>query len=53
MKKLRMAIDIAMTIVIVGLMAYYLIGTLTYEILGTAMIILFMIHHILNRQWFG
>lgn len=53
MKKLRMAIDIAMTIVLVGLMAYSLIGTLTHEILGTAMIILFMIHHILNRKWFG
>lgn len=33
MKKLRMAIDIAMTIVLVGLMAYSLIGTLTHEIL--------------------
>ena len=53
MKKLRMAIDIAMTIVLVGLMAYSLIGTLTHEILGTAMIILFTIHHVLNRKWFG
>ena len=48
-----MAIDIAMTIVLVGLMAYSLIGTLTHEILGTAMIILFTIHHVLNRKWFG
>ena len=53
MEKLRMAIDIAMTIVLVGLMAYSLIGTLTHEILGTAMIILFTIHHVLNRKWFG
>lgn len=53
MKKLRMTIDIAMTIVLIGLMAYSLIGTLTHEILGTAMFDLFIVHHILNRKWFG
>ena len=53
MKKLRMTIDIAMTIVLIGLMAYSLIGTLTHEILGTAMFVLFIVHHILNRKWFG
>lgn len=53
MKKLRMTIDIAMTIVLIGLMAYSLIGTLTHEILGIAMFVLFTIHHVLNRKWFG
>lgn len=48
-----MAIDLPMTIVLIGLMAYSLIGTLTHEILGTAMVILFTVHHILNRRWFG
>ena len=33
MKKLRMTIDIAMTVVLIGLMAYSLIGELTHEIL--------------------
>ena len=53
MKKIRMTIDIAMTLVLIGLMAYSLIGELTHEILGTAMILLFVVHHILNRRWFG
>ena len=53
MKKLRMTIDIAMTVVLIGLMAYSLVGELTHEILGTAMILLFSVHHILNRRWFG
>lgn len=53
MKKLRVTIDIAMTVVLIGLMAYSLIGELTHEILGTAMIVLFVVHHILNRRWFG
>ena len=34
-------------------MAYSLIGELTHEILGTAMIVLFTAHHVLNRRWFG
>ncbi|MBQ9553242.1 MAG: DUF4405 domain-containing protein [Clostridia bacterium] len=53
MKKLRMTIDIAMTIVLIALMAYSLIGTLTHEILGITMFALFTVHHILNRKWFG
>ena len=53
MKKLRMTIDIAMTVVLIGLMAYSLIGTLTHEILGVAMFALFTVHHALNRKWFG
>ena len=52
MKKLRMTIDIAMTVVLIGLMAYSLIGTLTHEILGVAMFALFTVHHALNRKWF-
>jgi hypothetical protein len=53
MKKLRVIIDIGMTAVLLGLMAYSLIGELMHEILGTAMIILFTAHHVLNRRWFG
>ena len=53
MKKLRMTVNIAMTAVLLGLMAYSLIGTLTHEILGTLMFVLFTVHHILNRKWFG
>ena len=53
MKKLRMTVNIAMTAVLLGLMAYSLIGTLTHEILGALMFVLFTVHHILNRKWFG
>ena len=53
MKKLRMTVNIGMTLVLIGLMAYSLIGTLTHEILGIAMFVLFTAHHILNRKWFG
>ena len=49
--KLRMAVDAAMTILLPCLMAYSLIGELFHEIAGTAMLGLFIAHHILNRVW--
>ena len=52
-KRLRMIIDITMTAVLLCLMSYSLIGDLIHEILGVAMAVLFTIHHILNRRWFG
>ena len=48
-----MIINITMTAVLLCLMSYSLIGELTHEILGVAMVVLFTIHHILNRRWFG
>ncbi|MBR1811390.1 MAG: DUF4405 domain-containing protein [Clostridia bacterium] len=53
MKKLRMIVNISMTVVLLCLMAYSLVGELAHEILGTAMFVLFTVHHILNRKWFG
>ena len=53
MKKARMIVNIAMTVVLLCLMAYMLVGETAHEVLGTVMFILFIIHHILNRKWFG
>lgn len=53
MKKTRMIVNVGMTIVLLGLMSYSLIGETTHEILGTIMTVLFIVHHILNRKWFG
>ncbi len=52
MKKTRMIVNVGMTIVLLGLMSYSLIGETTHEILGTIMTVLFIVHHILNRKWF-
>ena len=35
------------------LMAYSLIGEMLHEIIGTAIFVLFIVHHILNRKWYG
>lgn len=51
MKKVRMIIDILMTILLPVLMAYSLVGEQAHEILGLCMFALFIAHHVINRKW--
>lgn len=51
MKKIKIIIDVLMTIALLFLMAYNLIGDVTHEVIGTVILILFIVHHILNRKW--
>lgn len=53
MKKWHMIVNVLMTVVLICLMAYSLIGETLHEVLGTALFVLFTIHHILNHRWFG
>ncbi len=52
-KHIRMIIDISMALILPMLMAYSLIGELFHEVAGTVIFILFIIHNILNRKWYG
>lgn len=52
-KKIGIIVDISMTVTMPLLMAYSLIGELFHEITGSLIFILFIIHHILNRRWYG
>ncbi len=52
-KRIRLIIDIGMTLLLPLLMAYSLIGEMFHEIVGTLIFILFIIHHVMNRRWFG
>ena len=52
-KRIRFTIDISMTVLLPLLMAYSLIGEAFHEVVGTAMFVLFIVHHILNRKWYG
>lgn len=45
---IRIIIDICMTICLLMLMAYSLVGEKAHEWIGMAMLILFVTHHILN-----
>lgn len=50
---LKICVDVAMTIALLFLMTYELVGQATHEWLGIGMFLLFMAHHILNRKWSG
>lgn len=48
---LKIITDIAMTVALLLLMTYSLIGEAAHERIGAAMFVLFILHHILNRRW--
>ena len=52
-KRIQLIIDITMTVLLPLLMAYSLIGEAFHEVVGTAIFVLFIVHHILNRKWYG
>ncbi|MBD5517831.1 MAG: DUF4405 domain-containing protein [Lachnospiraceae bacterium] len=51
-RNIRMATDIAMTILLPILMAYSLVGEAVHEWLGIVMFLLFIIHHAFNWRWY-
>lgn len=48
---LKIVIDIGMTVMLLFLMTYELIGEAVHEWLGIGMFGFFIIHHVLNRKW--
>ncbi|MCI9458610.1 MAG: DUF4405 domain-containing protein [Oscillospiraceae bacterium] len=48
---IKMTVDALMSIALLLLMAYELIGQTTHEVIGTAMFLLFILHHALNQSW--
>lgn len=51
-QKARKVIDIFMTIALMLLMGYQFWGETAHEWFGAAMFILYILHHILNRNWY-
>lgn len=51
-RNIRMATDLAMTILLPVLMAYSLVGEAVHEWLGIVMFLLFTIHHAFNWRWY-
>lgn len=49
----KICVDIGITIALLLLMTYELIGQAVHEWLGIGMFVLFLTHHILNRKWTG
>ena len=51
--KVRLIVDVAMTVLLPMLMAYSLIGERFHEVIGTLMFLLFIFHHVTNRRWYS
>ncbi len=47
----KITVDIGMTLLLMLLMAFELIGRTAHEWIGVGMFALFIVHHILNRKW--
>lgn len=52
-QSLKIGVDLLMTLALLLLMAYELIGQAAHEWVGTAMVLLLILHHIFNRRWIG
>lgn len=51
-KKIRWTIDLIMTIIFILVMGYHQTGVETHEYLGLILFVLFIIHNLLNIQWY-
>lgn len=50
-QKLKIGVDILMTVALMLLMAYELVGQAAHEWIGMGMVLLLAFHHILNWKW--
>lgn len=51
--KRKIGIDLLMTVLLLLLMAYQVVGESLHEWFGTGMLILFVTHNLLNARWYG
>ena len=51
--RIRRIVDVAMTVLLLCLMAYQVTGEMAHEWIGVGMTVLVVIHQILNRKWYG
>ena len=49
--KIKLAVDLLMTVVLLFLMGYQLWGDAAHEWAGAGMLVLFIAHHLLNLNW--
>lgn len=47
----KLAVDAAMTVLLLLLMAFELVGRAVHEWIGVGMLFAFLLHHLLNRGW--
>lgn len=51
--KIKLTVDLLMTLVLLCLMAYQIVGETLHEWFGAGMLVLFILHTALNLKWYG
>ena len=51
--RIKRIVDIAMTVLLLFLMAYQVTGEVLHEWCGIGMMVLLIVHHLLNRKWYA
>ena len=51
--KIKLIIDLLMSLLLLCLMAYQIVGDVLHEWCGAAMLVLFIVHTVLNLKWYG
>ena len=51
--KLKICVDLLMTVALYGCMAYMLVGEEAHEWIGSGLALLFVMHNALNRKWYA
>lgn len=52
-QKIKICVDLLMTVLLFCLMAYQIIGQELHEWFGAGMLVLFLLHNALNIKWYG
>ena len=52
-QKIKICVDLLMTVLLLCLMAYQIIGQELHEWFGAGMLVLFLLHNALNMKWYG
>ena len=52
-QKIKICVDLLMTVLLLCLMAYQIIGQELHEWFGAGMLVLFLLHNALNVKWYG
>lgn len=51
--KFKICVDITMTAALYACMAYMLVGEEAHEWIGSGLALLFVLHNVMNRKWYG
>lgn len=52
-KRIKMLVDLLMTVCLLMLMAYQVTGETLHEWIGAGMLVMFLLHNLMNRRWYG